>query len=68
LSSERFKFIITNYKMDIDRYEIVKDLVVTMIETAKGQVEKQYKGQDAKETIEVMDHIISQLLSLTMNG
>lgn len=52
--------------MDNDRYEIVKDLVVTMIETAKEQVEKQYKGQDVKDTIEVMDHIISQLLSLTI--
>jgi len=54
--------------MDEDKYEVVKELIITMIDTAKDTVEKKYKSDEAKDVLEIMDHIIRQLLSLTMNG
>lgn len=54
--------------MDEDRYEVVKELIIKMIETAKETVGSKYNSSEAKETLDVMDHIIRQLLSLTING
>ena len=54
--------------MDEDKYEVVKELIITMIETAKDTVQKKYKSNEGKDVLDIMDHIVRQLLSLTMNG
>jgi len=54
--------------MDEDKYEVVKELIITMIETAKETVQKKYKSNEGKDVLDIMDHIVRQLLSLTMNG
>ncbi len=50
--------------MDEDRYEVVKELIVQMIETAKDAIIKKYKSTDSMETIEVINHLINQINSL----
>ena len=50
--------------MDEDRYEVVKELVVQMIETAKEAIINKYKSLDSNETIEVINHLINQINSL----
>lgn len=50
--------------MDEDRYEVVKELVVQMIETAKEAIINKYKSNESNETIEVINHLINQINSL----
>lgn len=50
--------------MDEDRYEVVKELILQMVETAKDTIIKKYASVDSNETVDVINHLINQINSL----